>query len=106
MNVGYDITSGDPRAGEFRLIEVNGLARPGAGRYFCPRPSGAWPHDRRACYWLYLAMNCAEAPERQEPIRGPARSAWHEVQKVQHYYQNVAARNRPFAARKSRGGVR
>lgn len=30
-NVGYDITSLDPRSGELRLIEIKGLARSGGG---------------------------------------------------------------------------
>lgn len=35
--------------------------------------------DRRGCFWLYVVTNCNATPVLQEPIRDPARLAWHEV---------------------------
>ncbi len=91
MNVGYDITSVDPRSGELRLIEIKGLARSGGGTVLLTPNERRVAQDRRDCYWLYVVTNCAEDPELQEPVRDPARLPWHEVKKVQHYYLSVGA---------------
>lgn len=91
MNVGYDITSVDPRSGELRLIEIKGLARPGGGTVLLTPNERRVAQDRRDCYWLYVVTNCADEPELQTPIRDPARLPWHEVRKVQHYYMSVGA---------------
>ena len=90
-NVGYDITSLDPRSGELRLIEIKGLARSGGGTVLVTPNERRVAQDRRDCYWLYVVTNCAEAPELQEPIHDPAQFSWHEVRKVQHYYLTVDA---------------
>lgn len=56
--------------------------------------------DRRDCYWLYIGPNCLPAvpggaqagamkPKFQETIKDPARNAWHEVFKVQHYWLEI-----------------
>ena len=42
--------------------------------------------DRRDCYWLYVVTHCNTAPQLREPIKDPARLAWHEVSKVAHYH--------------------
>ena len=55
--------------------------------------------DHRNCYWLYMVINCANAPELQEPIRDPARFPWHEVSKVQHYWLNVNTLKQPMEVR-------
>ena len=39
----------------------------------------------------------------QEPIRDPARSPWHEVTKVQHYWLEVNAMTTPMQVRESKG---
>jgi hypothetical protein len=72
-NLGYDIKSVDPRSGELRLIEVKGL--------------GA------------VVTNCDATAELQEPVRDPARFPWHEVMKIQHYWLEVNAMNRPMGLR-------
>ena len=46
-------------------------------------------------YWLYVVTNCDVAPQLQEPIKDPARIAWHEVVKVQHYWLEVNAMTQP-----------
>jgi hypothetical protein len=43
--------------------------------------------------------NCAREPIPQEPIRDPARFAWHEVSKVQHYWLEVEAMTQPMKVR-------
>ena len=55
--------------------------------------------DRRDCYWLYVVTNCDTEPALQEPIRDPARFAWHEVTKVAHYYLSVNAMTQPMQVR-------
>ena len=90
-NVGYDITSLDPRSGELRLIEIKGLARADGGTVLLTPNERRVAQDRRDCYWLYVVTNCATEPVLHEPIRDPARFPWHEVKKVQHYYLAVNA---------------
>ena len=98
-NVGYDITSLDPRTGELRLIEIKGLARSGGGTVLLTPNERRVAQDRRDCYWLYVVTNCAEEPVLQEPILDPARFPWHEVRKVQHYYLAVDALKKPMSVR-------
>ena len=52
--------------------------------------------DRRDCHWLYVVTNCAADPVLQEPLKDPARLAWHEVKKVAHYYLSVDALRQPM----------
>ena len=88
MNVGYDITSFDPRSGELRLIEIKGLAGPTGSILLTPNEHRI-AEDRRDCFWLYVVTNCASTPELQTPIKDPARFSWAEISKVQHYQLNV-----------------
>ena len=99
-NLGYDITSLDPRTGELRLIEVKGLAHGGSGTVLLTPNERRVAQDRRDCYWLYVVTNCAEEPFLQEPIPDPARFPWHEVKKVQHYYLTVDALKNRMPIRK------
>ena len=72
-NAGYDITSLDPRSGELRLVEIEGLARSGGGNVLLTPNERRVAQDRRDCYWLYVVTNCAEEPVLQEPIHDPVR---------------------------------
>jgi hypothetical protein len=94
-NLGYDITSLDPNAGELRLIEVKGLGA-ARGRVLLTPNERRVAEDRRDCYWLYVVTNCSAEPKLIEPIKDPARIDWHEVVKVQHYWLDVDARHRPL----------
>ncbi len=88
-NLGYDITSLDLNTGELRLIEVKGLAAPSGPILLTPNERRV-AEDRRECYWLYVVTNCAVEPILQEPIQDPAKFAWHEVVKVQHYWLDTS----------------
>ncbi|MBI1983909.1 MAG: DUF3883 domain-containing protein, partial [Acidobacteria bacterium] len=94
-NLGYDITSLDINAGELRLIEVKGLGA-ATGRILLTPNERRVAEDRRDCYWLYVVTNCDKQPQLQEPIKDPARIAWHEVVKVQHYWLEVNAMTKPM----------
>lgn len=97
-NLGYDITSLDPRSGELRLIEVKGLSD-AAGTILLTPNERRVAEDRRDCYWLYIVTNCAGEPTLQEPIKDPAQYPWHEVTKVQHYWLEVNAMTQPIQVR-------
>ncbi|ROQ90897.1 helicase-related protein [Desulfosoma caldarium] len=97
-NLGYDITSVDLNSGELRLIEVKGLAG-ATGRILLTPNERRVAEDRRDCYWLYIVTDCDTNPELQEPIKDPARLAWHEVTKVAHYYLSVNALTCPMQVR-------
>ena len=97
-NLGYDVTSLDPRSGELRLIEVKGLAAPTGSILLTPNERRV-AEDRPDCYWLYVVTGCASAPKLQEPIRNPARFPWHEVTKVAHYYLSIDALKQPMQVR-------
>ena len=90
QNLGYDITSLDPRSGELRLIEVKGLAATTGTVLLSPNELRV-AEDRPDCFWLYIVTGCASDPTLREPIRNPARFPWHEVKKVQHYWLDVGA---------------
>jgi superfamily II DNA or RNA helicase len=94
-NLGYDVTSLDLASGELRLIEVKGLGAATGTVLLTPNERRV-AEDRRDCYWLYVVTNCGTAPMLQEPIRDPARLAWHEVTKVAHYYLSVDAMRAPM----------
>ena len=100
-NLGYDITSLDPRSGELRLIEVKGLAGATGSVLLTPNERRV-AEDRPDCYWLYVVTNCADQPTLQEPIRAPARYPWHEVTTVAHYYLSVNALKQPMEVREER----
>jgi len=97
-NLGYDVTSLDLNSGELRLIEVKGLAAAAGSILLTPNERRV-AEDRRDCYWLYVVTNCAADPVLQEPLKDPARLAWHEVKKVAHYYLSVDALTKPMKVR-------
>ena len=97
-NLGYDVTSLDPRSGEMRLIEVKGIAAVTGTILLTPNERRV-AEDRADCYWLYVVTNCGDSPVLQEPILDPARFPWREVIKVQHYYLNVNAMTQPMRVR-------
>jgi superfamily II DNA or RNA helicase len=97
-NLGYDVTSLDLNSGELRLIEVKGLAAVAGSILLTPNERRV-AEDRRDCYWLYVVTNCAADPVLQEPLKDPARLAWHEVKKVAHYYLSVDALTKPMRVR-------
>ncbi len=97
-DLGYDLTSLDPRSGELRLIEVKGLSAAGGTILLTPNERRV-AEDRPDCYWLYVVTNCKTCPTLQEPIHDPARFQWHEVVKVQHYWLDVDAMTRPMHIR-------
>ena len=101
-NLGYDVTSLDPRSGELRLIEVKGLAAPTGSILLTPNERRV-AEDRPDCYWLYVVTDCASAPKLQEPIRDPARVPWHEVTKVAHYWLSVDAMTKPMGLGEDEG---
>ena len=93
-NLGYDLTSLDPDSGDLRLIEVKGLAA-AAGTILLTPNERRVAEDRPDCYWLYVVTDCRRTPALQEPVANPARFAWREVTKVQHYYLDVGAMTGP-----------
>ena len=101
QDLGYDVTSLDPRSGELRLIEVKGLAAATGTILLTPNERRV-AEDRRDCYWLYVVTGCANEPTLQEPVKDPARFPWHEVSKVQHYWLEVDAMTGPMALREDR----
>ncbi len=90
QDLGYDITSLDPRSGELRLIEVKGLAATTGTILLSPNEHRV-AEDRRDCFWLYVVTGCASEPTLREPIRDPARFSWNMITKVQNYWLNVEA---------------
>jgi hypothetical protein len=95
-NLGYDITSLDTSSGELRLIEIKGLAGETGTVALTPNEKRV-AEDRRDCYWLYVVTRCKQ-PGGPNVMRigDPARLAWHEVRKVEHYQLSVdALRSQP-----------
>lgn len=99
-NLGYDVTSLDLASGDLRLIEVKGLGAATGTVLLTPNERRV-AEDRPDCYWLYVVTHCNTAPRLEEPIRNPARLAWHEVTKVQHYYLSVDAMKQPMRVREA-----
>jgi len=97
-NLGYDVTSLDLSSGELRLIEVKGIGAATGTVLLTPNERRV-AEDRPDCYWLYVVTNCGAEPTLQEPIKDPARLAWHEVSKVSHYYLSVNAMTQPMQVR-------
>ncbi|MDQ7839467.1 MAG: helicase-related protein [bacterium] len=83
-NLGYDLTSIDPRGGEVRLIEVKGLAGDGGDITLTPNEYRV-AQDRRDCYWLYVVTNCRTEAPRLSQVKDPATYAWQSVRRVEHY---------------------
>jgi hypothetical protein len=102
-DLGYDLTSLDPRSGELRLIEVKGLGGPRGTVLLTPNERRV-AEDRRDCYWLYVVTHCKmpTGPVLQPPIKDPGRFPWHEVKKVDHYWLTVDALNEPMELREER----
>ena len=90
QNLGYDITSLDPRSGELRLIEIKGLAAATGTILLSPNEHRV-AEDRRDCFWLYVVTGCASEPTLRKPIRDPARFSWNMITKVQNYWLSVEA---------------
>ena len=90
-NLGYDITSMDPKSGDLRLIEVKGIAAERGGNIFLTPNEYRVAQDRSDCYWLYVVTNCAAEPVLLEPILNPAMLDWSEVSKVAHYNLSLDA---------------
>ena len=95
QDLGYDITSLDPRSGDLRLIEIKGLAGE-TGTFLLTPNERRVAEDRRDCYWLYVVTNCADQPQLQEPVSDPARFQWRAVRKVKHYWMEVDAITQPM----------
>jgi len=89
-NLGYDLTSPDLNSGELRLIEVKGIGDANGTVVLTPNELRV-AQDRRDCYWLYVVTHCNTKPQLREPMKDPARFAWHEVTKVQHYWTDLKA---------------
>jgi len=90
-NLGYDITSLDTASGELRLIEIKGLAGETGIVALTPNEKRV-AEDRRDCYWLYVVTRCKQPDGPRVMLIGdPARLAWHEVKKVEHYQLPVSA---------------
>ena len=83
-NLGYDLTSLDPRSGEVRLIEVKGLAGEEGSIMLTPNEYRV-AQDRRDCYWLYVGTGCKTAGRRLHVLKDPATQPWQPVQKIEHY---------------------
>jgi hypothetical protein len=99
QNLGYDITSIDPRSGELRLIEIKGIGASSGTVLLTPNEHRV-AEDRRDCFWLYVVADCHSSP-RLEQIPDPARLPWHEVSKVLHYYLTVEAATQPTQLRET-----
>lgn len=90
-NLGYDITSLDTESGELRLIEIKGLAGETGMVALTPNEKRV-AEDRRDCYWLYIVTRYKQPDGPRVMLIGdPARLAWHEVKKVEHYQLPVSA---------------
>jgi len=94
-DLGYDITSLDPKSGELRLIEIKGIGA-ATGRILLTPNERRVAEDRRDCYWLYVVTHCDTQPKLENPVKDPARITWHEVMKVQHYWLEVNAISEPM----------
>ena len=74
-----------------RLIEIKGLAAETGTVALTPNEKRV-AEDRRDCYWLYVVTRCKRPDGPQVMLIGdPARLAWHEVKKVEHYQLSVSA---------------
>jgi superfamily II DNA or RNA helicase len=84
QNLGYDLTSLDPRSGEVRLIEVKGLGDEEGSIMLTPNEYRV-AQDRRDCYWLYVATGCGSGAPRLRTLKDPAGRAWQPVERIDHY---------------------
>jgi superfamily II DNA or RNA helicase len=88
-NLGYDLTSLDPRSGEVRLIEVKGLGAEEGGIMLTPNEYRV-AQDRRDCYWLYVATGCGSLNPNLHVLKDPAAHPWQPVQRIDHYVLPVS----------------
>jgi hypothetical protein len=94
-NLGFDLRSIHPDTGELRLIEVKGIGT-AVGTIFLSPNEKRIAEDRRDLYWLYIVTHCDTAAKLEEPIKDPARFAWHAVKKVEHYRLDVNTLTQPI----------
>jgi len=87
-DLGYDLSSVDPKSGELRLIEVKGLSGSGGTILLTPNEYRI-AQDRRDCYWLYVVTDCKSRPN-LTPRKDPANCPWEPIQKIQHYLLPLA----------------
>ena len=67
------------------------------GNAHAPRGAGI-SEVPRDCYWLYVVTHHGDtAPRLETPVQDPARTSWHPVIKVQHYWLEVDAMAQPMA---------
>jgi len=88
-DLGYDLSSVDPKSGELRLIEVKGLSRSDGSILLTPNEFRV-AQDRRDCFWLYVVTDCKTANPRIQPHKDPAAYHWEPVQKIEHYLLPIA----------------
>ena len=89
-NLGYDITSMDPKSGDLRLIEVKGIAAERDGNIFLTPNEYRVAQDRSDCYWLYVVTNCAAEPRLLEPILNPVQCEWIGEMDIAYYRLTLA----------------
>jgi len=83
-DLGYDLTSLDPRSGELRLIEVKGFSRSEGTIILSPNEYRV-AQDRRDCYWLYVVTECKTDSRQVRTRRDPAVYPWESVHKIEYY---------------------
>jgi hypothetical protein len=91
-DVGYDISSLDPKSGELRLIEVKGFSGSEGVVLLTPNEYRV-AHDRRDCYWLYVVKECRSEDPEVHTQRDPASYPWEPVQKIAHYILSISQLN-------------
>jgi superfamily II DNA or RNA helicase len=85
-NRGFDILSRSPDGAQVRFIEVKGRA--GTGQIALTANEFRTAERLGRDYYLYVVYDCATAP-RLIVHRDPARLAWQEVVRVDHYVASV-----------------
>jgi hypothetical protein len=83
-DLGYDITSLDPRSGDLRLIEVKGFSASDGSIILTPNEHRV-AQNRRDCYWLYVVTDSLTAAPKLHQRKDPANIRWESVTKIQHY---------------------
>ena len=92
QNRGFDLISRKPHpedpktATEIRFIEVKG--RSAIGEVALTNNEYKTAERLKKDFWLYVAFNCATAPE-LHVIQDPARMEWKPIVKVEHYHLGV-----------------
>jgi hypothetical protein len=83
-DLGYDLSSLDPKSGELRLIEVKGFSASDGSIILTPNEHRV-AEDRRDCYWLYVVTDALNPAPKLHPLKDPANIRWEPVTKIQHY---------------------